>query len=386
MITSVFAGFVALSAAAGAAQGRCDWISENDFRSSVFDAQAALDRDDPDALASAVDTLKNGLPCIAFSPPPRLWADFLVLLALREFERDGDWMPMLAAAVAANPEVHRGVGPGHPIGQWQPDEAPPAPSGIGLRPDETWFVDGRRVTELPAPRGVHLIQRKEGPWWYSTLIIDDAAPPWMLQHYLAPPPHLALRASLVALAGASSLTQVPSWESDFIPEESVSAIDRAGGGLRATVLFFSPLGVHGDIDAVFSSTGGPRIRLNLAAAAESRILLVGLGLTARTFNLTQGDKNPLLPVVLPRAVAEVRRGPWDAEVGAGMGFSGWHAGGRLTRQSVGPFAVGGDLSFIRAHFLQGGDEDRDVRADVWEGFLLLEAPLHRRTAEERGSK
>lgn len=138
----------------------CEPLGEDAFRALFLDALAAIDRDDAALHAAIVQEVRGRISCLTFAPPPRLWADFLVGLAVVEFSQGGEWEEPMAAALRIRPNVDRLVSGAHPINRWEP---PPIPGEDGgAVPDGVaFYVDGQPSDRLPPTTGLYLVQKED---------------------------------------------------------------------------------------------------------------------------------------------------------------------------------------------------------------------------------
>lgn len=158
------------------AADRCDPLDEGEFASLLVGAQLAADRGEATLHQTFIDQVRGRVPCLQFAPAPRQWADFLVMEALAEFGRGGDWQTPLTAAQWLRPGVDVGVRGAHPMAKFVPPPAPgpgrPAPEGVVL------YVDGIRADHLPPPVGTWLVQVSAQDQWKTERVtsseVDDA--------------------------------------------------------------------------------------------------------------------------------------------------------------------------------------------------------------------
>ena len=222
----------------------CVALDESEFRSSVLDAQASIDRGDIELSAVILSEVQDRLPCLAFAPAPRMWADLLVAMAIVEFNRGGSWQAPMSAALRIRPGIDRGVAQSHPLAHWTPPKVEAEPGVIA--PDHVeFYVDGLKSTQLPPAQGLWLVQKHDGRFWNS-LVLHDAVPPssW-IEDPVEQPPRIAVWVRAGLVAGPATNAQTSSWGSDLYLEHGW--VDRPGlalgvaADLHAT--FFSPLGV-----------------------------------------------------------------------------------------------------------------------------------------------
>jgi hypothetical protein len=353
---------VALAGAALAGT-RCVPLDEDELRRLVLASQEALDRDDSTTHASIVDEAYARVACLTFAPPPRLWADLLVGVAIARFYRHEDWESPMAAALRAHPSVDRGVGGGHPLATFDP---PPVEGTGGLAPEgvDLW-VDGIETHTLPAPDGLHLVQRHEGRFW-STRIVQDAAvdPDWLTDR-MELPPHLATWGTVSLQVGGGSARQVPDWPSDYITFHKQGS---GTGGFAATAAatFWSPFGIGLDV-SLPGSTKTLGAHASGVALWSHRGLDLGVGGGLVAIDVWEGTGDGAWrPVPLPYLLvsAETRLGArarWNLGASAGAGravtrFDG-RAGYAFPTDKRIQWRVAGDFSRADASFEQPGFTD-----------------------------
>lgn len=341
-------------------------VDELAFRSLVLQSQAAVDRGDLEQLADIHRDALGALPCLGFAPEPRLWADFLLTLAIAGFARGEPWEPYLATALRIRPGIDRAVGSSHPLARWEPPA--PGPPGEPLPAGSAWYVDGLPATTLPDPHGAHLVQRRDGVWWASTLVID--APPesaWLNTRAEGPPRIIGRFNAGAGLIGALTVQQSPAnRESAYLPALSESGF--AMVHVRGAATFYSRFGVAGELMAPVDFGGGWRADLRLAAiaAADRRFYGVGVGLVP--LDVREGLGRRSVPMAWPHVIGQWRGGPqrpWDLTALAG-GRRGLarvvgQTGMPLPTANGGAWRIGAELSVVSAQMWVDGSSDWPVQ-------------------------
>ncbi len=264
---------------AAPALAACETLDEADFRSYVLDAQSAIDRGDIELPAAILAEVEARLPCLDFSPAPRMWAELLVAKAIVEYSRGGDWQAPLATALRIRPAIDRGVGSGHPMREW---EAPPAPPGgppldaAGVRV----FVDGLASPTAPPSEGLHLVQKTDGRFWNSVLLLDEPPPPGWLEDPVDQPSRVVAFGRLGASVGGLVAQQLPSAPSQLYDEVQIRG---PGGGVAGDLhaTFFSPIGVLASGSLVVHPVA-PALDARVAAIGSWRRVTLGGGVGAVT--------------------------------------------------------------------------------------------------------
>jgi hypothetical protein len=219
--------------------GGCEPIDEPAFRSYVLDAQSAIDRGDVELPAAILAEIDGRVACLTFAPSPRMWADLLVARAIVEFSRGGDWEDAMAAALRIRPAIDRGLGPGHPLAQWEPP--PPPPGGAPVPDGARIYVDGFPAATLPPAQGLYLVQKTDGRYWNTLLVHDEPIAPEWVEGPVEQRPRIRSWGRIGLLLGAGRAQQLNSWGSDVYPSAKADSVVFGGSGdLQLT--FFSPFG------------------------------------------------------------------------------------------------------------------------------------------------
>lgn len=221
MLPIVLLAASALAAPAGEAPA-CAALAEADFRALVLDAQAAIDRDDAALHEAIVIEVLDRAPCMTFAPPPRLWADYLISLAIVEFGRGGNWEAPLAGALRVRPGVDRFVGPGHPIAEWQ---APPAEEGqpTAVPAGAKVYVDGTaEPIAIPSSPGLRLVQRELDGRWSSAVFSGPVPAEWLTAPIRGRAVVERWAVASVRVGGAG-WWQTTGWETLYIPDRAWAA-------------------------------------------------------------------------------------------------------------------------------------------------------------------
>lgn len=140
----------------------CVDLDRERFRTLLVDSQNAVDRGDLGLLKTVLGEVERDVPCMDFAPPPRQWAELMVVVAIANHADGENWKSALGAALRIRPGIDRGVGRSHPIYAWEPsDPGTPRP----YEGDNQLYVDGRLSTQLPPEGGWYLIQKTDGEYW-----------------------------------------------------------------------------------------------------------------------------------------------------------------------------------------------------------------------------
>ncbi len=279
-------------APASAQDASCEPTDEPEFRGLVLQSQAAIDRGDVELNAQIQHELEERLPCLVFAPPPRLWADYLVTVAIGSFVAGKPWQPALFTALQIRPGVDRGVSGAHPIARWEPPPAEPSaeptpvPSGVLL------YIDGLPAETLPPTQGMHLVQRRDGKWWASTIVVDEAIPSDFLTTAAEGPPriilegHVGLGFGMRATGQDKTTRDGDVWESDFIA--GAGARFPLSGHMRGSATFFSPIGVAGELSHPIRFSGGLQVDARATAIYKPKRNWWGAGVGIVALDLWEG--------------------------------------------------------------------------------------------------
>lgn len=349
----------------------CVPLDETEFRGLVLDAQAAIDRDDPALHASIVAEIDGRLPCLEFAPTPRLWADYLVGIAIAEFASKGDWQTPLGAAVRIRPGIDRGVGAGHPMARWEAPSDPPVSAGP-LPPGVVLWVDGALATELPPVAGLHLVQREREGTWATLLLRDAPIPDGWLTAEIVRPPELSFDVQIGATLSGGGISQTRDFDSDYVPEGELGI--GGIGGTGRLVVHYGVVGVLGE-----ASGGFPAFRTfaineaKLALGAQAGRLVAGAGFGLSGIGALEGADAThdaaliwfLVPEVCGMGVWLPRNDKWRFGASVGIGRTSWRLDEWATR-SIGrtSWYVGGAASTINAKFQQVAAPGRRVTSNV----------------------
>lgn len=154
----------------------CEPLDSSTFRGLVLDAELAADRGDAGTQGAVVEAIEQRISCMAFTPEPRLWANFLAQVALTRFGEDRDWQTPLTSALVLRPTLDRGVGGAHPIARF---EVPSNEATPELLPEPVdAYVDGVQSTTWPADGRPHLAQVRQGKRWRSAWVVSPLASFW----------------------------------------------------------------------------------------------------------------------------------------------------------------------------------------------------------------
>jgi hypothetical protein len=372
----------ALAQIAGAEDRQaCAPLEEPELRALILDSQSAIDRGDIELPSSILEEVHQRLPCLAFAPPPRMWADLMVAQAIVEFSRGGDWEDPMAAALRIRPAIDRGVGPGHPLAHWVPPEpepsGPPVPSGVRL------YIDGFPSPTLPPEEGLYLVQKTDGRFWNTVLLHDEALPPSWVEAPVEQPPRLASWGRLGVAVGSGSVLQAPSWSSDiYLPLDRRRLMGGAQGEMQLT--FFSPFGLLGHASVLAS----PTLQLDgwLSAIWAWRGLSVGVGPGTATFGVvdrsfgqtvTEVERTQRLPYLQGSALLRTQGlSHWDVSVSAGGSPAMIHyeIGTGLLVPEIGGqrYRIGLVMDARTAHFVQQGIADRTLRLSSSQLLLRVD--------------
>lgn len=414
LITLSVAVSSAITSAAWAAP-TCVSLDEPEFRALVLDSQSAIDRDDATLHAAILDEVRSRVPCMTFSPSPRLWSDFLVGVAIVEFYREGDWQAPMGAALRIRPTVDRGVGSGHPLSTWVPPESAPAISAP-VPPGVRLYVDGELAGELPPAQGLYLVQREEDGYWATVLLLNQPLPDGWLTEPIEVPARLGGWASVSGLLGSGGAMQHAAWSSDFIhemdyapnpePNQPRALLGPAFGLAAHGVLTYGSLGLAGNVSLPWlrapaqprsdtpASTDDPKTwEFTRASGATVRLapvwtntrIYAGPGIGMTSADVYEGEEHRAIPlpyalgVIGARSVGgrhEDARGmddkAWDGELTVGAGLAtqvlAVRAGARPIAEARN-VRLGFDLSGQRGHFL--GADDGAVTTGAWRAVLQI---------------
>lgn len=352
---------LALLAPAQAAP-ECDPVDEEAFRTLFLDALAALDRDDAALHAQIVAEVRESLPCLTFAPPPRLWADFLVGVAVVEFAQGGDWETPMSAALRIRPSVDRLVSGAHPLNRWEPPAETPPP-GPALPEDARVWVDGTLATNLPPGQGLYLIQKEDDGWFETRLVENEVVTLDWATSPVERPPRTEMWLYASGGLGLGVVGQIAFYEtngsvdeppdfSDYLPTDAwVGLMPRASADGLAS---YGRLGVLGHMEIGW----GNAARASLGNVRGGPVLLAGplvagIGLGLQSFEVweggchithaTPGEPNPARPpesleqchtVATPRTVGLPYgtgvlwlrgRKPWSPQPQAALGMGPYMA-------------------------------------------------------------
>lgn len=360
------------------ARGGCEPLEEAEFRSFVLDAQSAIDRGDIDLPVNILDELDARLPCLAFAVQPRMWADLLVARAIVDFTRGGPWEQAMAAALRIRPAIDRGVGSSHPLASWEPPSepptGPPVPDGARL------YIDGMLSPVLPPDRGLYLVQKTDGRFWNTLVLLDTPLPEGWASSPVDQPPRVASWGRGGVVLGGGNVVQDSNWGSDWYVD--VPAADTAAvlvglaGDLQVT--FFSPFGVLAQ-GAVRYLPLSPGLDARASAAWAWRGLTLGAGAGVASIDTYEEVEDELVHrwrlLRYPQATALIRarRGlRWDLALTAGGGASvqaydvgvGVLLGGRVR--------VALEASGRAGRFFEEGFPDRALATDAARASLRFD--------------
>jgi hypothetical protein len=272
-------------------------MDETAFRAYVFDAQSAIDRGDVELTTAIVDEVTARLPCLSFSPEPSLWADLLVSMSIVTYSRSGAWQEPLSAALRIRKGIDRGVGPGHPIYNFEP---PPEPSmGAPVPPNARLLIDGRPSPVLPPEEGLWLVQKTDGRYWNTLLLQDQPLPEDWATAAVVAPPRMVAWARVGGSFGVGALDSVASFSSPRFPLQSSDTGWPIGaqGDLHAT--FYSPFGFLAS-GRVSWFPDSPGLDGRVSAIAERGLVTVGAGVGLSTVDVVVQQADPVVPGAIER--------------------------------------------------------------------------------------
>lgn len=194
----------ALIAFAAAEQPTCEKLGSERFRTLVVDSQSAVDRGDLPLLKTVLSEIERDVPCLDFAPPPRQWADLMMVWAIAAYAEGEDWRSPLAAALRIRPGIDRGVGRSHPIYDWTPPD--PRPGGP-YEGEAVLYVDGRQSDYRPPSTGWYLVQKTDGEFWNSDWQRDTPVSTAWMNERVERPPELFWQLALGLQAGGSHVAQ-----------------------------------------------------------------------------------------------------------------------------------------------------------------------------------
>jgi len=398
--------------AAVAQTADCTPMDEVDFRGLVLQSQAAIDRGDAELSTEILREIEQRLPCLTYAPPPRLWSDYLVSRAIDAFAAKGDWQSSMDAALWLRPTVERGVASAHPLARY---EAKPKPEGAGKAVPHSAevYVNGLRAETLPPDHGLWLVQRRDGKWWSTQLVLDGEVSDSWLTTPVEGPPRIVIRMHVGGGLGARYTNMARRWEgdtfdpddiwqSDYLQDHNTRPVPMVHA--RGQTTFFSPFGVAGEV--AHPATFGAGLQLDARAAAifspgGRSYLGGGLGLVA--LDLWEGVPQVWDPEsgedleIDPTAPAEIRerytwrteelayphftgllRGPasnpWDFSVVVGLRANFFHLEldqGVPLHDDDGEirWRLGFDVAYTGSNFQQTQNSDRKVLVGEWRGGL-----------------
>lgn len=381
-----------LAAGPALAAPDCEALGESEFIALVLDGQAAVDRGNPDTHRGIVEELRGRIPCLAFVPRPRVFADYLVLDALAEFGTGGDWQTPLAAAVRIRPGVDRIVGGAHPISRFTPPD-PGAPGERRPVPEGTRvFVDGEAASALPPTGELHLVQVTNNGLWRTQLANDEAVAETFLTEPIEAPLEWTWwgHAGVAVGAGGVSQRRVEGWvveddQNAFTPDQdritAWPAIVARGGASYGLVGIAAeldvglaglarPVGSHAQVAVL---VGHPSFRLGAGAGVGGSTSVSGVsaalqpGAEPQYVQSTDG-----MPYVLATAMHLSKR--WDGGVTGGFGPAAVRGSmfvGYVRPVSDGdwPLRLGLSGSAQRGWFVVGENAADEVTSVTWRaGF------------------
>lgn len=355
----------------------CEPLDEPEFRSLVLDAQAAIDRGDVELPTALLDDFAARRPCLTFAPHPRLWADLLVAQAIVEFSRQGDWEHPMATALSIRPSIDRGVGSKHPLASWEP---PPVPEpGPALAEGEELYVDGARTGREPPSAGLHLVQRTDGQFWNTLLLVDEPLPEGWAGARVDQPPRIAWWATAGALAGGGTVRQEPSWApADFVADVPLDERLVLGAALDVALTFYSPFGLWITAMAPFAGDS-PGIDGRLAGIWTYRRLTVGAGVGTHGVDVFYAEEQHRLEMLrYGLGTVHLRFGArprWDVGLMAGgsaaLVRTHLRVGGTLIETDSNRWRLGIDLTRSDATFQREGQPSDTVELGNTRAMLQI---------------
>jgi hypothetical protein len=306
-----------------AAAAGCAPFDEIELRSQLLDLRSALELDQQATHDALVTRIVGRVPCLTFAPPSKLWAAFLVHVALRAFAADGDWEAPLDTALAIHPLVDRGVGPGHPMFARSHDVPADPPSSRGRPPPAGYllFVDGDSAVAFPADGGVHLVQLFDGRFWASALLQGEGIPPGWAEGAIDPPPHVAVWVTLAGGAvGARSVQRaIPAAADWFSARPRLSPGFRLAADARTALRSPLGLGVAGDVHLTPDPrTTSAQARVSGTVSGRWGFAGAGAGVVLGVVVAGGGSEVQRLWLAFPCATVGVRSPSWEARAGLGV--------------------------------------------------------------------
>ena len=343
-------------------------LDEVAFQTRILNAQTAADQAKPELHRHIVADLQARLPCLRFAPTPREWSEYLVLEALMEFGRGGDWQTPLDAAIALRPSVDRGVGEWHPFMDHAPAPAAPVrkvvvPGGVNV------YVDGESAAEIPVGSGVHLVQREEGGRWRTFVQrVDPVSIDWLVAPFPARSTwrgvvHAALGGGL----GGGIQRRSPQWGAVAGAGRPVVP-NRGWWGLWPHLavrgaIAYGRFGLIGDVDAGLvdlSRIVGTHAQAFAGWTARGTWAGIGIGTGGSTL-VEAGSANAdyekhVVPLVYAAATAQRWWQGGDLGLSAGIGPSGAHGSAFVgvypSLEGIGPLRLGVSGAGQRGRFVQ----------------------------------
>lgn len=175
-------GIVAALALTGAVASAQDTVAEDcpvldaaEFAQLVEDAHQAILDDDGERFERQHRAIVGRVRCLIEPVDAHVLARHLYSLALVRYADGEPWEPVLQAALRADPDLERTVGP-PALRTWTPP-APTPTTALPREPGVTFFVDGveRRGTTVELV-GPHVVQARAGGVWASRWVDDGALP------------------------------------------------------------------------------------------------------------------------------------------------------------------------------------------------------------------
>ena len=292
----------------------CDEGKGPDLETAVAEARAAIYEADADGHDAVIGRVFAQLGCLESVPDPELWAKLLLGHAISSFSTGGDWESPLTTALRIQPDIDRLVGAGHPIASFTPP--PPPEQGAEVPEGVRLYVDGERVSHLPAPVGLHLLQLRDGDGWRNVLAKDEAVPEaWLVERSLGREARHPFAVVSAAVGGGAVLLDT-SESVDFV-EGYDSAGLQVGGRAHASVPIAGPVSIAGDA-WVGWSPGGLGVGGYLGPGLLLGPVEVSAGPALQAVPLTDSDGTRLSLLPLP-ALRVLWRSNGRFQVDAGLG-------------------------------------------------------------------
>ncbi len=301
-------------------------LTEPALVSALEAATAAIHDADPDTHTAITDELKAAIPCFDFVPKPEQWAEIMLGIAIVAHHAEEDWQSPLTTALTIHPDIDRLVGKNHGFYDWQP---PPRPEPTDrVAPEGTRvFYDGLIVSKIPQPKGIHLVQRRDGDGLQTRLLVDEAIPEaWLVAPEVASKKR-DLGWGVVGVGGGIRLVhQSPENPGTFAPETG----GNGGGGAVAShgwLRLAGPMGLRFGVAGQTSKIG--TLDARIGPAWGNAQWTVSAAASAHTASVLTGEERQSFLLVYPSLGSSYRVGFLTLSADAGWSPAITAANGRV---------------------------------------------------------